>query len=43
METTPAASLDTSKEQGNRSSDARSKGQTSATLLIEKGSPHILS
>jgi hypothetical protein len=27
METTPAASLDSGKEQGNRSVDARSKGQ----------------
>ena len=32
METTPAVSLDSGKKQGNRSSDARSEGQSGDSL-----------
>src|SRR3990172_7393736 len=35
METTPAVSLDTGKEQGNGSSDARSEGQSGDSLRRE--------
>ena len=35
METTPVASLDTGNEQGNRSSDARSEGQSGDSLERE--------
>jgi hypothetical protein len=35
METTPAASLNTGKEQGNHSVDARSEGQFWLTLCRE--------
>jgi hypothetical protein len=35
METTPAASLDTGKEQENRTADARSEGQSGYSLRRE--------